>query len=63
MGERKDDRGLTRRQEAFVHAFVANGGNGTEAARAAGYAASSAYQRAYELLHLRHVQQAIRAGS
>ncbi len=61
MGERKGEHGLTRRQEAFVRAFVANGDNGSEAARAAGYAASSAYQRAYELLRLPHVQQAIRA--
>jgi phage terminase small subunit len=37
---------LTPKQDAFVDAYVANGGNGSAAAREAGYAESSAHVEA-----------------
>lgn len=47
-------------QEAFAHHFVANGGNGTQAAIAAGYAENSARQQAYKLSRNESVQRLIR---
>ena len=41
---------MTPKQEAFVHAYCTNGGNGTQAAIAAGYAESGAEVRASELV-------------
>ena len=42
--------GLTRRRDAFVDAYVANGGNGAAAARVAGYALSCARVKASLLI-------------
>lgn len=50
---------LTDQQSKFVVCYVANGGNGAEAAREAGYAENSSRQAAYKLLRIRHVQDAI----
>jgi ribosomal protein L29 len=52
---------MTDRQEAFAAAFVANGGNGAAAARAAGYAAEHSRVEAYRLIRSPAVQVAIRA--
>jgi len=41
---------LTEKQNAFVDAYVANGGRGTQAARDAGYADKSAHVEANRLL-------------
>lgn len=41
---------LTPKQDAFVDQYVANGGNGSAAARDAGYAESSAHVEAHRLL-------------
>lgn len=51
--------GLTPQQWAFCEAYVANGGNGTQAALSAGYGASSAHVRASKLLGKEKVQQAL----
>jgi hypothetical protein len=49
---------LTPRQEAFVQAFVANGGKVRDAATEAGYATNdSGRKTAYKTLKLPHVQQ------
>lgn len=48
---------LTDQQQAFVEAYVANGGNATKAALAAGYAKASASVTASRTLRLPHVQQ------
>jgi len=48
--------GLTARQEAFVREYVANGGNGTLAAKDAGYGDDGAHSRAYELLKMPKIQ-------
>ena len=50
----------TEQQIKFVDAYLANGGNGTQAALAAGYAASCAHVKASKLLRLSHVQEAFR---
>ena len=52
---------LTQQQADFAVNFVANGGNGAEAARDAGYAEAHARVSAYRLVRLPHVQDAIRA--
>lgn len=52
-------RQLTEQQKGFVREYVRNGGNGTEAARKAGYSASRPAQQAHDLLVLSHVQEAI----
>lgn len=61
MSKASELRPLTDMQAAWVSELVANGGNGTDAAIKAGYAASSAAQRAAELRKLPHVQAAILA--
>ena len=48
--------GLTVKQEAFVCKYVQNGGNGTAAAKAAGYSDVSAHVRAHEFLKLPKIQ-------
>ncbi|MBO7668329.1 MAG: terminase small subunit [Firmicutes bacterium] len=45
-----NESGLTDRQERFVLEYLRNGGNGTEAANAAGYSAKSAAVQASRLL-------------
>jgi len=51
---------LTDKQEAFALAYAANGGNGTQAAVAAGYSEKSAHVEQNRLLKLTHVQQRIK---
>ena len=41
---------LTEKQNAFIDAYVANGGRGTQAAKDAGYAEKSAHVEAHRLL-------------
>lgn len=53
---------LTPRQERFVEEYVANGGNATQAAIAAGYSASTAKQQGSRLLTNADVADAIEAG-
>ena len=48
-------------QAAFVNEYVATGGNGSEAARRAGYSKKSASQAAYQLLQKPHILVAIHA--
>lgn len=52
---------LTPMQQAFVDAFVSNGGHKEEAAIEAGYSRETARVQAYELLGKPHVMQAIMA--
>jgi len=52
-------RAMTRMQQRFVDAYLANGGKGTEAAAEAGYAIGSADTQASNLLRNPLVQQAI----
>jgi hypothetical protein len=54
-------RELTAQQVRFVSELIRASGNGTEAAIRAGYSASSAAQRAYELRQNPRVQAAIHA--
>lgn len=56
-GRISGSRGLTSMQRLFVVAFVANGGNGRAAAKAAGYADPDAAQ--YNLVRSAHVAAAI----
>lgn len=44
----------------FIEAFIANGGNGTQAAITAGYAASRAKQQAFRLMKMQDVKDALR---
>lgn len=48
-------------QAVFVREYVSNGGNGSEAARRAGYSEKSAGKYAYELLQKPHVFAAVHA--
>ena len=52
-------RQLTVKQEAFVHAYCANGGNGTQAAIAAGYSEDTARFIAAENLTKPNISAAI----
>ena len=54
-------RPLTPLQARFAVEYVANGGNGSKAALAAGYSDVSPGSEAYRLAHLPHVQAAIAA--
>lgn len=51
---------LTAKQVAFAAHFVANGGNGADAAKAAGYADKSCRQEAYRLTRNPEVQAMVR---
>jgi len=51
---------LTYRENRLIDAYIANGGNGQQAAIEAGYSAARANQSAYQVLHRTHVQQHIR---
>lgn len=51
---------ILQQQRTFAEAYVAGGGNATQAAISAGYSPVSARQTASRLLHLPHVQEAIR---
>ena len=50
---------MTPKQERFVQAYCANGGNGTQAAIEAGYSKSGAEVRAHELVRNSKVRDAI----
>ena len=52
-------RKLTMRQHKFAVEYVANGGNGTQAAKAAGYGEAGAHVLASQTLRNPKVQQAI----
>jgi len=51
---------LTPKRERFASELIRNGGNATQAAIAAGYAESSAYQRGHELVRNSEIQERIR---
>jgi phage terminase small subunit len=51
---------LTPKRERFVAEVIKNGGNGTQAAIAAGYAKSGAHQEAHRLLRNAEIQERIR---
>ena len=51
---------LTHREKVLIDAYIANGGNGQQAAIQAGYSANRADQSAYQVLHREVVQQHIR---
>ena len=57
LAERDGD--LTQKQAAFVAAYVANGGKGTDAAITAGYAQASAHTEQHRLLANPKIQQEI----
>lgn len=48
---------ITPKQQAFIHAYIANGGNGAQAALTAGYAERSARVTACELLKMEKIQK------
>lgn len=48
---------ITPRQQAFIQHYMANGGNGTQAAIAAGYSERSARVTACELLKMEKIQR------
>ena len=48
--------GLTAKQELFVAEYVKNGGNGTAAAKEAGYNKSGAHTAAWNMLRIPKVQ-------
>src|SRR5215469_6070332 len=50
---------LTYRERIFINEYIKNGGNGKEAAIAAGYGAARADQSAYQVLHRIQVHQQI----
>ena len=52
-------RQLTVKQEAFIHAYCTNGGNGTQAALTAGYSENSAYAIAEQNLKKHEISSAI----
>src|SRR5262245_9412833 len=54
------EQALTHRENLLIDAFIANGGNGQQAAIEAGYSAARADQSAYQVLHRQIVQQRIR---
>jgi len=56
ISTKRNEHGLTERQEAFVNAYVENGGNATQAAITAGYAKTAAHVRGSEALKAPAVQ-------
>jgi phage terminase small subunit len=56
---RSNTRSLTEKQKVFVLEYARNGGNGTKAAKEAGYSTASAAELARQTLRLPHVRQAI----
>lgn len=48
---------ITPKQQAFIHAYIANGGNGTQAAITAGYSTKSAAVQAHDLLKMEKIQK------
>lgn len=55
-GSPRNQYGLTEKQELFINAYVLNGGNGTQAAKDAGYADAGAHTRAWDMLRMARVQ-------
>ena len=55
-GSPRNEYGLTAKQELFINAYVLNGGNGTQAAKDAGYAHPGAHTRAWDMLRMPPVQ-------
>src|SRR5262245_24012641 len=51
---------LTYREQMFINEYFRNGGNGKDAAIAAGYGSARADQSAYQVLHRLQVQQHIK---
>ena len=58
-GIARNEHGLTERQEKFVRYYVENGGNGTRAARDAGYPHDASHSRAWDCLQVPKVQARI----
>jgi len=48
---------ITPKQQAFIHAYIANGGNGTQAAITAGYSPKGAGVQAHDLLKMEKIQK------
>lgn len=48
---------ITPKQQAFIHAYKANGGNGRQAAITAGYSEKGAAVQAHELLKMEKIQK------
>ena len=48
---------ITPKQQAFIHAYIANGGNGSQAAITAGYAPKGSRVTACELLKMEKIQK------
>lgn len=57
MSYQLDSFGLTLKQKLFCEHYIENGGNGTKAAKAAGYSENVAYKQAHENLNKRDIQQ------
>lgn len=57
MSYQLDNFGLTLKQRLFCENYLENGGNGTQAAKDAGYSESAAYNQAHENLNKRDVQR------
>ncbi|MES9868078.1 MAG: terminase small subunit [Sedimenticola sp.] len=60
VNSRKSENQLTPKQEKFVRFYIQFGGNGTRAAKAAGYQEASAHTTANRTLKLPYIQQAIK---
>lgn len=60
-GMRKSRASVAEREAVFIEAYIANGGNGTQAAREAGYAESGARRSAFKLLQRPAVIKALSA--
>lgn len=48
---------ITPKQQAFIHAYIANGGNGTQAAITAGYSPKGAAVQAHDLLKMEKIRK------
>lgn len=48
---------ITPKQQAFIQHYIANGGNGTQAAISAGYSPKGAGVQAHELLRMEKIQK------
>ena len=51
---------ITPKQQAFIHAYIANGGNGTQAAITAGYSPKGAGVQAHDLLKMEKIQTLVK---
>lgn len=48
---------ITPKQQAFIHAYIANGGNGRQAAITAGYSPKGASVQAHDLLKMEKIRK------